>query len=427
MEQASAPPGHPTGAPTTVRGLAILGATGSIGATTLRVVDAYPERFRVAAIAAGRASERFAALVERYRPEAAALGREEEAAAFRRETAGRFPETRILGGPEGLEQAAAWPGVEVVLSAIVGAAGLRPTLAALAAGRIVGLANKESLVAAGGVMTRAAAAAGARLIPVDSEHAAIFQCLAGGDDRPLRLWLTASGGPFRTASAAELAAATPEQALAHPTWRMGPKVTVDSATMMNKGLELIEAHHLFRVPPEALRVVVHPESTVHSLVEFADGSFLAQLGITDMRIPVQYALTWPERLPTGLAPLPLDRPLDLRFEPPDTGRFPCLRLAREALAAGGDAPAVLNAANEVAVAGFLAGRLSFPDIPAVVEETLAAADSAEPADLAAVAAADRRGRERAAAVAARRARRRVTAAPPLPAAVREPAIAAAAP
>ena len=244
----------------------------------------------------------------------------------------------------------------------------------------------------------------------------------------MRLWLTASGGPFRNASAAELAAATPEQALAHPTWRMGPKVTVDSATMMNKGLELIEARWLFGVPPEALRVVVHPESTVHSLVEFADGSFLAQLGVTDMRIPVQYALTFPERLPTGLDPLPLDRPLDLRFEPPDTGRFPCLRLAREALAAGGDAPAVLNAANEVAVAGFLAGRLSFPDIPAVVEETLAAAaDPAEPADLAAVAAADRRGRERATAIAARRTLRPVAAAPPLPAAVREPEVAAAAP
>lgn len=433
MEQASAPPGPPTGAPDGVRGLSLLGATGSIGATTLRVVDRFPDRFRVLALAAGRASERFAAIVEKYRPEVAALGHEEEAAAFRRETAGRFPGTRIVGGPEGLEQAAAWPGVEVVLSAIVGAAGLRPTLAALAAGRTVGLANKESLVAAGGVMTRAAAAAGARLIPVDSEHAAIYQCLAGQclagrDDRPLRLWLTASGGPFRTASAAELAAATPEQALAHPTWRMGPKVTVDSATMMNKGLELIEARWLFGVPPEALRVVVHPESTVHSLVEFADGSFLAQLGVTDMRIPVQYALTFPERLPTGLDPLPLDRPLDLRFEPPDTDRFPCLRLAREALAAGGDAPAVLNAANEVAVAGFLAGRLSFPDIPAVVEETLAAAaDPAEPADLAAVAAADRRGRERAAAVSARRTLRPVAATPPLPAAVREPEVAAAAP
>ena len=424
MEQASAPPGPPTGAPDGVRGLSLLGATGSIGATTLRVVDRFPDRFRVLALAAGRASERFAAIVEKHRPEVAALGHEEEAAAFRRETAGRFPGTRIVGGPEGLEQAATWPGAEVVLSAIVGAAGLRPTLAALAAGRTVGLANKESLVAAGGVMTRAAAAAGARLVPVDSEHAAIFQCLAGRDDRPLRLWLTASGGPFRNASAAELAAATPEQALSHPTWRMGPKVTVDSATMMNKGLELIEARWLFGVLPEALRVVVHPESIVHSLVEFADGSFLAQLGITDMRIPVQYALTFPERLPTGLDPLPLDRPLDLRFEPPDTDRFPCLRLAREALAAGGDAPAVLNAANEVAVGGFLAGRLSFPDIPAVVEETLAAAaDPAEPADLAAVAAADRRGRERATAVAARRS----SARRPSLRRASPPAIAAAAP
>ena len=396
-----------------VRGLSILGATGSIGSTTLRAADRFPDRFRVLALAAGRATERFAALVAKHRPEAAAFGSEEEAAAFTREYGARFPGVRVLGGPEGLEEAAAWPGAEVVMSAIVGAAGLRPTLAALRAGRIVGLANKESLVAAGSLMTRAAEAAGARLIPVDSEHAAIFQCLAGRGgfgsqdandrDRPLRLWLTASGGPFREATLGEMAEATPEQALAHPTWDMGPKVTVDSATMMNKGLETIEARWLFGADPAAIRVVVHPESVVHSLVEFADGSFLAQLGVTDMQIPVQYALTWPERLPTGLAPLPLDRAFVLRFSPPDPARFPALRLAREALEAGGDAPTVLNAANEVAVEGFLAGRLRFPDIPAVVEETLAAHAPTEPTGLDAVAAADGWGRRRAAEAASRRA------------------------
>ena len=396
-----------------VRGLSILGATGSIGSTTLRAAARFPDRFRVLALAAGRATERFAALVAKHRPEAAAFGREEEAAAFSREYGARFPGVRVLGGPEGLEEAAAWPGAEVVMSAIVGAAGLRPTLAALRAGRTVGLANKESLVAAGSLMTRAAEAAGARLIPVDSEHAAIFQCLAGRGgfgsqdandrDRPLRLWLTASGGPFREATPEQMAEATPEQALAHPTWDMGPKVTVDSATMMNKGLETIEARWLFGADPAAIRVVVHPESVVHSLVEFADGSFLAQLGVTDMLIPVQYALTWPERLPTGLAPLPLDRAFALRFSPPDPARFPALRLAREALEAGGDAPTVLNAANEVAVEGFLAGRLRFPDIPAVVEETLAAHAPTEPTGLDAVAAADAWGRRRAAEAASRRA------------------------
>lgn len=402
-----------------VRGLSILGATGSIGSTTLRAADRFPDRFRVLALAAGRATERFAALVAKYRPEAAAFGREDEAAVFSREYGARFPGLRVLGGPEGLEEAAAWPGAEVVMSAIVGAAGLRPTLAALRAGRTVGLANKESLVAAGSLMTRAAEAAGARLIPVDSEHAAIFQCLAGrggfggrdetaggraenDGDRPLRLWLTASGGPFREATPEQMAEATPEQALAHPTWDMGPKVTVDSATMMNKGLETIEARWLFGADPAAIRVVVHPESVVHSLVEFADGSFLAQLGVTDMQIPVQYALTWPERLPTGLAPLPLDRAFALRFSPPDPARFPALRLAREALEAGGDAPTVLNAANEVAVEGFLAGRLRFPDIPAVVEETLAAHATSEPTGLDAVAAADARARRRAAEAASRR-------------------------
>ena len=280
------------------RGVSILGATGSIGSTTLEVVDRYRDRFRVVALAAGRASDRLYSLCERYRPELVALGREEEAEKFEDKCRGRLSGLEVLGGPGGLERAAAAPDAGFVISGIVGAAGLRPTLAALDAGKVVGLANKESLVAAGPVMARAAAASGARLIPVDSEHAAIHQCLADRRDPVRRLWLTASGGPFRTASAAEIAGATPELALRHPTWQMGPKITIDSATMMNKGLEMIEARWLFDQPPEAIRVVVHPESIVHSMVEFEDGSILAQLGVTHMRTPVQYALTWPERLPT---------------------------------------------------------------------------------------------------------------------------------
>ncbi len=371
-----------------IRGVSILGATGSIGSTTLEVVDRYSDRFRVVALAAGRCSERLFALCERYRPELVALGRTEAAEEFQHSYGRRLPGLQVVGGAAGLEQAATAPDAGFVISGIVGAAGLRPTLAALHAGKVVGLANKESLVAAGVLMARAAAASGARLIPVDSEHAAIHQCLAGRRDPVRRIWLTASGGPFRTASAAEIAKATPEIALRHPTWRMGPKITIDSATMMNKGLEMIEARWLFDQTPEAIRVVVHPESIVHSMVEFEDGSILAQLGVTHMRTPVQYALTWPERLPTGLDPLPFDQPLDLRFEPPDPNRFPCLRLAADALASGGDAPAVLNAANEVAVEAFLDRRISFPGISEVVGATLDAHNPTEPEDLESVARAD---------------------------------------
>lgn len=387
---------------TASRGISILGATGSVGSTTLEVVDRFPERFRVVGLAAGRSTPLLASLVDRYRPEVVAVGDPREADKFETGYRDRFPGLAIAGGPAGLEQVAAWPGAEVVISAIVGAAGLRPTLAALREGRVVGLANKEALVAAGAVMAGAAAASGAPLIPVDSEHAAIHQCLGGRRDAVRRLWLTASGGPFRTASAATIGAATPETALRHPTWNMGPKITVDSATMMNKGLEMIEARWLFDAAPDSIRVVVHPESIVHSMVEFDDGSILAQLGVTHMRTPVQYALTWPERLPTGLAPLALDEPFSLRFAPPDPVRFPCLRLAAEALAAGGDAPAVLNAANEVAVAAFLDRRIGFSDIAGVVEETLEAHSPAEAKSLDAVSRADGWARDHACALVRRR-------------------------
>ncbi len=377
-------------------GVSILGATGSIGASALEVARRFGERFRVVGLAAGRASEAFAALVERWRPEAAALGEEGEAERFARDFGASFPDVEILGGVRGLERVATWPGADRVISAVVGAAGLPATLAALAAGRVVGLANKESLVAAGGIMTRTARAGGGVLIPVDSEHAAIHQCLEGARHPFRRLWLTASGGPFRAWTRDELEAATREQALRHPTWRMGPKITVDSATMMNKGLEMIEARWLFDAPPDRISVVVHPESTVHSMVEFEDGTLLAQLGATDMQVPIQYALTWPERLDGDLPRFGFDAPFSLRFEPPDPARFPCLRLAAEALRAGGDAPAALNAANEVAVDAFLEGRIRFPDIPRVVEETLERRRVSEPEDLEAVLRADREARRTAA-------------------------------
>ncbi len=369
-------------------GLSILGATGSIGTSTLRVVRRFPDRFRVAGLAAGRASEALADLAREFRPEAVALRDSEEAERFREAFGSSLPDVEILGGSEGLEQIAVWPGADRVISAVVGAAGLPATLAALRAGRAVGLANKESLVAAGAIMTRAAAASGGVLIPVDSEHAAIHQCLEDGRHPFRRLWLTASGGPFRTLSLDQLRDVTLEQALQHPTWRMGPKITIDSATMMNKGLEMIEARWLFEAAPEQVSVVVHPQSTVHSMVEFEDGTLLAQLGATDMRTPIQYALTWPERLAGDLPRFGFAEPFSLQFEPPDPVRFPCLRLAAEALAAGGDAPAVLNAANEVAVAAFLAERIRFLDVPRVVEETLERRNPTEPEDLEAVAASD---------------------------------------
>ncbi len=379
------------------RGLAVLGATGSVGSTTLDVVDRYPERFRVVGLAAGRAGERLASLVERYRPEVVGLGSRREADRFSKRFGARHG-VRIVGGPEGVEAVACWPGAETVMSAIVGAAGLRPTVAALAAGRVVGLANKESLVAAGPLVAKAAASGGGRLIPVDSEHAAIHQCLAGREEPPRRLWLTASGGPFRTATREEMREATVETTLRHPTWRMGPKITVDSATLMNKGLEMIEARWLFDQAPDAIRVVVHPQSIVHSLVEFDDGSFLAQLGAPHMAVPVQYALTWPDRIGTGLEPLSLEEALSLDFHPPDPERFPCLRLARTALEAGGDAAAVLNAANEVAVGAFLAGEIGFFDIPALVGETLGAHEVGEPGTLDDIVRADRWARTRAASL-----------------------------
>ena len=348
--------------------LAILGSTGSIGVSTLRVVEALNERFGVAALAAGGNLDELERQVRRFRPDCVST-RDPQTA---RELASRVgAATRIVHGVEGLLEVATHPEVDVVVSALVGALGLRPTYAALEAGRTVALANKEALVVAGEWMTRCASEHGGSILPVDSEHNALHQCLRGESlDEVRRLWLTASGGPFRRHTAEQLSRVTREEALRHPTWKMGPKVTIDSATLMNKGLEVIEARWLFGLAPERIRVVVHPGSVVHSMVEFIDGSFKAQLGVTDMRHPIQYALTWPERWETDLPPFDPVGAGPLEFEAPDLDRFPCLPLAYRALESGGAAPAVLNAANEVAVAAFLDGRAGFADIPKVISAAL---------------------------------------------------------
>ena len=349
-----------------MRGISILGSTGSIGTNTLRVIDRFAERFRVVGLAAGRRRDKLGEQIAKYRPAIASVASAEVAEALRRD----FPEVEIRSGRDGLVDVATHADADFVMSAIVGAVGLVPTLAAIESGKTVGLANKETLVMAGELMMGAAAASGNALLPVDSEHNALHQCLDGREQAVKRIWLTASGGPFRTASHEEMRDATPEQALDHPTWKMGPKISIDSATMMNKGFEIIEACWLFGVRPEQVRVVVHPQSTIHSMVELEDGSFIAQLGITDMRLPIQYALTYPERLDSGLLPMNLDAPMRLDLEPPDSERFKCLALAYEALDAGGTAPAALNAANEIAVAAFLEERIGFLAIPEILEETL---------------------------------------------------------
>ena len=374
--------------------IVVLGSTGSIGTSTLDVVAAFPGDLRVVALAAGRNVDLLEAQVRRFRPETVAVADPEAAADLERRIGSAC---RVVPGPDGVVAAAIHPGADLVVSALVGAAGLRSTWAALDAGRDVALANKESLVAGGAHLTSRARETGARILPVDSEHNALHQCLRGEDPSEVRrLWLTGSGGPFRTRSLASLASVTPAEALRHPTWSMGPKISVDSATLMNKGLEVIEAHWLFGLPPEKIRVVIHPKSVVHSMVEFVDGSFKAQMGITDMRHPIQYALSWPARWNTALPPFDPVAAGPLEFEPPDPGRFPCLDLAYEALERGGAAPAVLNAANEIAVAAFLDGRAGFLDIPVIVRAVLDRHGDDPGRNLDDVMAADARARETAA-------------------------------
>jgi len=386
-----------------VKRVAILGSTGSIGVSTLDVIEAFAERFEVVALAAGGNVERLAAQVARHRPELVAVRDAAVAAALAERLDGT---TRIVHGAQGLIEVAVHPDADLVVSGLVGALGLRPTWAAVEAGRVVALANKEALVVAGEHMTRLAERSGARILPVDSEHNALHQCLAGERRETIRhLWLTASGGPFRGYSAERLCRVSRSEALDHPTWKMGPKITIDSATLMNKGLEVIEAHWLFGVPASRIRVVVHPQSIVHSMVEFVDGSFKAQLGITDMRHPIQYAMSWPERWETSLAPFDPVAAGRLEFEAPDRERFPCLGLAFDAVAAGGAATAVLNAANEVAVGAFLDERIDFVDIPAIIRGALDrhAGDAAD--DLDALLAADRAARATAGTILEQGARR----------------------
>jgi 1-deoxy-D-xylulose-5-phosphate reductoisomerase len=362
-------------------GITVLGSTGSIGVSTLDVVARHPERFRVVALTANRDAQGLAQQCRRVRPAYAVMADPQAAAQLRELLADMKGPPEVLSGAAALEQVAALPEVGVVMAAVVGAAGMLPTLAAARAGKRVLLANKEALVVAGALLMRAVADHGALLLPIDSEHNAIFQCLPPNYGEGLaavgveRILLTASGGPFRDADPGTLAGVTPEQACAHPNWSMGRKISVDSATMMNKGLELIEACWLFGTSPECIQVVVHPQSVIHSLVQYVDGSVLAQLGNPDMRTPIAHALAWPQRMASGVMPLDLFAVARLDFQPPDLVRFPCLRLAYEAAAAGGTAPAVLNAANEVAVAAFLERRIGFTDIARVVGETLAARPS----------------------------------------------------
>jgi 1-deoxy-D-xylulose-5-phosphate reductoisomerase len=345
--------------------ISILGATGSIGKSTLDLIERSPDKFEVVALTA---SVNVSALAHAARRTGAKLAVIADVTRLSElEATLRGTECRAAAGADALIEAAAG-NADLVMAAIVGCAGLAPTMAAVETGKTVALANKEALVTAGGLMTKAAEKSGAHLLPVDSEHNAIFQSLAGSRiDQVSRIMLTASGGPFRTATAAEIRTATPEQAVAHPNWSMGAKISVDSATLMNKGLELIEAHYLFGLSSERIDILIHPQSVIHSLVEYVDGSVLAQLGSPDMRIPIAYALAWPDRMATPAKRLDLVDIARLDFGEPDLERFPALRLAREALEAGGSAPAVLNAANEVAVATFLDRRIQFPDISRLVE------------------------------------------------------------
>ena len=375
---------------TRTRNIAILGSTGSIGRNALDVIAHLGDRYRVTYLTANRNLDLLRRQAAALRPRGVAVMDPADARGLRTELNGA---TEVLSGIEGLCEIVARGDVDVVLSALVGFAGLQPTLAAIDAGKDVALANKETLVVGGSLIMERVRARGVRLLPVDSEHSAILQCLQGEDPGSIsRLLLTASGGPFLHLSRSEFGSITREQALSHPTWRMGSKITIDSATLMNKGLEVIEAHWLFGVPPEKIEVVVHPQSIIHSMVEFADGSIKAQLGIPDMKIPIQYALTFPDRPSAPHPRIDFASLKQMTFLPPDLERFRCLALAYQALATGGTAPAVLNAANEIAVALFLADRLPFAAIPGLIEEALSALPAGKGSTLDELIAADAEAR-----------------------------------
>ena len=381
--------------------LAILGSTGSIGQSTLSIVEQFPERYAVAALAAGRNIDEAFAQVVRWKPSVVSVATAELAGALtaRLRKAG-VSGVEVVHGTAGTITCATLPEADFVVSAIVGVAGLEATHAAILAGKPIGLANKECMVAAGEILTAAARERNVPIIPIDSEHNAVHQCLrVGAHDEVKSIWLTASGGPFRQLPLDQFASITPEQALKHPTWVMGRRITIDSATMLNKGLEVIEACRLFDVTPAQVRVTIHPQSTVHSMVEYVDGSILAQISVTDMRLPILYALAWPERPKSNLTfDLAALRHLD--FEEPDFARFPCLRLAFEAAEKGGAHCIALNAADEVAVGAFLERRIPFTGIPDTIEKVLAATPEAHPATIAEVLAADQEARERARAMLA---------------------------
>jgi len=376
--------------------IAILGSTGSIGVSTLEVVQAFPEHFEVVGLVAGRNIERLADQVRAFRPRVVSVAREEDAARLK-DLLDSSLKVELVNGPDGPDIVADWPDVDLVMTAMVGAIGLRPTLTAIRRGIEIGIANKEPLVAAGQLCTEEAKRSGATLLPVDSEHNAIYQCLTGHrTEHVKRLLLTCSGGPFRQLE--DLSQVTREQALKHPTWSMGPKITIDSATLMNKGLEVVEARWLFDLPSDKIEILIHPQSVIHSMVEYNDGSVLAQLGTADMRVPIGYALGYPARLPLPIPKLDLTAVAQLTFEAPDANRFPCVKLAYQALNTGGTAPAVLNAANEAAVAAFLDNRIRFIDIPRVVERTLSAHDAGPAHELDPIIAADKWARDHAATV-----------------------------
>ena len=350
--------------------LAILGSTGSIGVNTLEIVEQFREEFEVLGLAAGTNLSVLREQVKRFKPRIVSVLNQDLARSLRDDL--RKEKVEVVFGEEGLIRAATFPGVDLVVSAVVGSIGLLPLLAAIEEGKDVALANKESIVMAGEIIVKKAQEKGVTILPVDSEHSAIFQALGGktGGEGIKRIILTASGGPFYTLPAEVLQAVSPQEALAHPVWEMGPKISVDSATMMNKGLEVIEAHWFFQVPPERIEIVIHPQGMVHSLVEYVDSSIIAQLSVPDMRIPIAYALSYPQRLTTDLPGLNLAELNHLTFDPPDFEKFPSLKLAYEALEAGGTLPAVLNAANEVAVEAFLQGTIGFDHIPQVIASTM---------------------------------------------------------